>query len=647
MIGRLLDGRYKILQVLGAGGFSETYLAQDTRRPGSPTCVVKLLKPNTNNPNSLQISRRLFQSEAETLERLGNHSQIPRLLAYFEEDQEFYLVQEYIKGNLLSTEFTPETPYSEAQTIQLLRDVLLTLAFVHEQGVIHRDVKPDNLIRRWEDDKLVLVDFGAVKKIWNRNAAQNQVAGTIIGTPGYMATEQGRGKPRPSSDIYALGMVAVQAITGITPMSLQEDSETGETIWQQYAKASPGLVAIIDKMIRYHFRDRFQSAKDVLAALDQLTNAAPGFMPNLNAAQPVLEEEEEETAPAHREETFYGQPFVPPTQPPTFLVSEEPPAAPRDATVFIPTPASAETSAANPSTFLAESLPVPAQTSSSAQPPTVLSTEEPTLSQLYPPPPAPQPLPPQMPPAPPKVAVTEAPQKTASKAPLLAGAGVLAALLVGTIGFFALKPSSPTVAPSPVPSGESTSPSTNGTVPESSAVKPGESTSTSTATIEKPAVLPSTAKPVVQPPTATAVKPIVPAPTTTAVKPIVPAPTAAEEKPIVPSPKPAVAAVTPPKKVAIQSPPPPPRIKSEEPEKKPRKKPVVAVRTPEISEPPKKVAIKPAQKPPTPAEKKPTVVLRPVRAEGAPSPFKSQSTPVNTAPSDGLKPATAPVQPPN
>jgi serine/threonine protein kinase len=630
MIGRLLDGRYKILQVLGSGGFSETYLAQDTRRPGSPTCVVKLLKPNTNNPNSLQISRRLFQSEAETLERLGNHSQIPRLLAYFEEDQEFYLVQEYIKGNLLSTEFTPETPYSEAQTIQLLRDVLLTLAFVHEQGVIHRDVKPDNLIRRWEDDKLVLVDFGAVKKIWNRNAAQNQVAGTIIGTPGYMATEQGRGKPRPSSDIYALGMVAVQAITGITPMSLQEDSETGETIWQQYAKASPGLVAIIDKMIRYHFRDRFQSAKDVLAALEQLTNAAPGFMPNLNTVQPMVEEEEEEAAPAQREETFYGQVFTPPAQPPTFLVSEEPPAAPRDATVFLPTPAPTN----QPPTFLLESPPpVPEQPSSPAQPPTVLSTEEPTLSQLYPPPP--QPTPPQMPPVAPKVAVSEAPQKTASKAPILAGAGVLAALLVGTVGFFALKPSSPTVAPSTVPSGESTNPSTNGTVPESSAVKPVESTSASTATKE-PAVLPPAPKPDVQPPTTTAVKPTAPAPTVT------------KEKPVVPSPKPAVAAVTPPRKVAIQSPP-PPRIKSEEPDR-PRRKPVVATKTPEkkpeSSEPPKKVAIKPVQKPPA-AEKKPTVVLRPVQAEGTPSPFKSQSAPVNTAPSDGLKPATTPVQPPN
>jgi tetratricopeptide (TPR) repeat protein len=309
MVDRLLDGRYKILQVLGVGGFSETYFAQDTRSPGSPTCVIKLLRPNTNNPNSLQILQRLFQRGAETLERLGNHNQIPRLLAHFEEDQAFYLVQEYIKGNLLSTEFIPEKPYTEAQTIQLLRDVLPALAFVHEQCAIHQDIKPDHLIRRQEDGKLVLVDFSAVKKIWNCSAAQNQVAGTIIGTPGYMAAEQAYGKPRPSSDIYALGMVAVQAITGITPMSLQEDSQTGETVWHQYAKASPELVAIIDKMIRYDFRDRFQSAKDVLAALDRWT--APASTSNLNDVQLVAEEE---NAPAYPKQASYGQVFMPPEQ---------------------------------------------------------------------------------------------------------------------------------------------------------------------------------------------------------------------------------------------------------------------------------------------------------------------------------------------
>ncbi|MBC7882487.1 MAG: protein kinase [Anaerolineae bacterium] len=646
MIGRLLDGRYKILQVLGAGGFSETYLAQDTRRPGSPTCVVKLLKPNTNNPNSLQISRRLFQSEAETLERLGNHSQIPRLLAYFEEDQEFYLVQEYIKGNLLSTEFTPEKPYTEEQTILLLRDVLHTLAFVHEQGVIHRDVKPDNLIRRWEDDKLVLVDFGAVKKIWNRNAAQNQVAGTIIGTPGYMATEQGRGKPRPSSDIYALGMVAVQAITGITPMSLQEDSETGEMIWQQYAKSGPGLVAIIDKMIRYHFRDRFQSAKEVLAALDQLNNAAPGFMPNLNALLPVAEEEED-TAPAHREETFFGQVFVPPAQPPTYVAPEVSPAVARDATVFMPAPTPAETSATQPSTFLVESLPVLEQPNRSAQPPTVLSAEEPTLSQLYPPPSVPEPILPQQPVVVPNPAVgSPAPQKPASKAPVLVGAGVLAALLVGTVGFFVLKPSSqnssPTVVPSALNPGEPSS-GTNPAAPESSTIEPigGQNPENSTAATspEKPGVQSTT----------TAEKPSSPS-TTTPEKPTDPASVSTAEKPITPPQKPAVAAVSPLKKVAVQSQPSQPTIKPEEPEK-PRKKPVLAVRRPakppvEPVERPKKVAIKPVQKSPTP-EKKPTVVLRPVRPEGSASPFKSQSAPVNSGSSDGLKPAATPVQPPN
>lgn len=624
MIGRLLDGRYKILQVLGAGGFSETYLAQDTRRPGSPTCVVKLLKPNTNNPNSLQISRRLFQSEAETLERLGNHSQIPRLLAYFEEDQEFYLVQEYIKGNLLSTEFTPEKPYTEEQTILLLRDVLHTLAFVHEQGVIHRDVKPDNLIRRWEDDKLVLVDFGAVKKIWNRNAAQNQVAGTIIGTPGYMATEQGRGKPRPSSDIYALGMVAVQAITGITPMSLQEDSETGETIWQQYAQSGPGLVAIIDKMIRYHFRDRFQSAKEVLAALDQLANAAPGFMPNLNALPPVAEEED--TAPAHREETFYGQVFVPPAQPPTYLVPEESPVA-RDATVFMPaTPAETPQSP----TFLAESLLVPEQPNRSAQPPTVLSAEEPTLSQLYPPPSVPESIPPQQPVVVPKPAVVaSAPQKSASKAPVLIGA-VLAALLVGTVGFFVLKPSgqnaSPTVEPNALNPGEPR-PGIDSAAPESSSTG-GQNSENSTAATSPDQSITAPEKPS-SPPTITPEKPTGSSSVSTA------------EKPIAPPQKPAVAAVLPPKKVAIQPKPSQPTIQLEALEK-PRKKPVIALRRP--AKPP--VAIKPAQKSPAP-EKKPMVVLRPVKPEGSASPFKSQSAPVNSGSSDGLKPAANPLQPPN
>lgn len=269
MLGKLLDRRYQVIQVLGAGGFGRTYLARDTRRPGNPICVVKHLKPLTNEPSFLETARRLFSSEAETLEQLGSHDQIPRLLAYFEEDQEFYLVQEFVEGHTLSQELQPGQRWTESQAIELLQEVLTILAFVHNHGVIHRDIKPDNLIRRDLDKKLVLVDFGAVKQV------RTQLAGTYaqtnntvaVGTPGYMSSEQARGQPRPSSDIYALGIIGIQALTGVPPMQLQEDLNTGEILWQHFVPVNPRLAAILSKMVRYHFKDRYQSATEVLTEL--------------------------------------------------------------------------------------------------------------------------------------------------------------------------------------------------------------------------------------------------------------------------------------------------------------------------------------------------------------------------------------------
>src|SRR4028119_711999 len=196
MLGKLLDRRYQVTQVLGAGGFGRTYLAQDTRRPGNPTCVVKQLKPVSSEPGFLETARRLFTSEAETLEQLGNHDQITRLLAYFEEDQEFYLVQEFIEGHTLTQELQPSQRWEESRVIVLLGEVLSILEFVHHHGVIHRDIKPDNIIRRNSDGKLVLVDFGAVKQIRTQLAsAHGQVSNTIaVGPPGHMASDQGRGR---------------------------------------------------------------------------------------------------------------------------------------------------------------------------------------------------------------------------------------------------------------------------------------------------------------------------------------------------------------------------------------------------------------------------------------------------------------------
>ena len=273
MLGKLLDRRYQVTQVLGAGGFGRTYLAQDTRRPGNPICVVKQLKPVSSEPGFLETARRLFNSEAETLEQLGNHDQIPRLLAYFEEDQEFYLVQEFIEGHTLTQELQPGQRWEESRVIEMLSEVLGILEFVHHHNVIHRDIKPDNIIRRKSDNKLVLVDFGAVKQIRTQLASVygQQLSNTIaVGTPGYMASEQALGQPRPSSDIYALGIIGIQALTGLMPISFQEDLSTGEILWQQLVPVSRGLENVLTKMVRYHFKDRYQSAAEALQALQQL-----------------------------------------------------------------------------------------------------------------------------------------------------------------------------------------------------------------------------------------------------------------------------------------------------------------------------------------------------------------------------------------
>ncbi len=280
MSGQLLARRYQIIRVLGAGAFAQTYVARDTHIPGSPTCVVKHLNPASNSPQLLETARELFRREAETLVKLGKHDRIPKLFAYFEEDQECYLAQQFIEGHTLSAELPLGQRLPESRVIQLLEEVLNILVFVHTQGVIHRDIKPDNIIRRAWDNKLVLIDYGAIKQVESQQpslAEQEQpVAGsTRIGTPGYTPTEQDRGKPRPCSDIYALGMVGIQALTGVPPQHFEEDDETGEIIWQDQAQVSSELEAILTKMVRYHFKERYQSAEEVLEALEQLKNPSP------------------------------------------------------------------------------------------------------------------------------------------------------------------------------------------------------------------------------------------------------------------------------------------------------------------------------------------------------------------------------------
>ncbi|MBD2577613.1 protein kinase [Oscillatoria sp. FACHB-1406] len=330
MLGRLLDGRYEITQPLGAGGFGQTYIARDIRRPGNPTCVVKHLKPVSNDPQFLPTARRLFTSEAEILEQLGSHDRIPRLLAYFEEDREFYLVQDYVEGHPLTSELLPDRPWPENKVIDLLKGVLPILEFVHSRGVIHRDIKPDNILRRNYDGNLVLVDFGAVKQVTTQmlTGGANAVSPNYtvaIGTPGYMPSEQAKGQPRPSSDIYALGAIALQAITGINPQQFEYDPHTGEILWQHRAAVSPRLATVLTGMTRYHFRDRYQSAAEVLQALEQLSVPVAPTQASARSATPPVSPAQNEpqtlpppdyTVPLSQKQTYAVPGIKPPAPPP-------------------------------------------------------------------------------------------------------------------------------------------------------------------------------------------------------------------------------------------------------------------------------------------------------------------------------------------
>ncbi|MEM1169619.1 MAG: serine/threonine-protein kinase [Cyanobacteria bacterium P01_H01_bin.35] len=274
MSNRILRNRYQIISELGKGGFGKTYLAVDLDLPNNPQCVVKHLAPSDPRPKVFQIAKTLFDKEAITLQSLGEHPQIPRLFAYFEEDKQFYLVQEFVKGYDLTKEIYSAKQFSENEVVKLLIEILEILKYVHEQNVIHRDIKPQNIMRREFDDKIVLIDFGAVKEIKGLTVTTegNTTITIAVGTPGYMPLEQAAGKPKFCSDIYAVGMIAIEALSGIKAGKLQENKSTGEIIWRNQANVSEKLGRVLDKMVADYWRHRYQNIDEIITELGKISN---------------------------------------------------------------------------------------------------------------------------------------------------------------------------------------------------------------------------------------------------------------------------------------------------------------------------------------------------------------------------------------
>ncbi|MEG4815484.1 protein kinase domain-containing protein [Microcoleus sp. K5-D4] len=278
--GDILRDRYRIIAKLGEGGFAKTYTANDALgSPDNPLCVVKEIPPpESNDERLLEEAQHQFEKEAKTLKYLDKCPQIPKLIDRFQEQGKFYLIQEYIEGNPLNKELASLRQFQESEVIDLLQDILSVLDCVHSQGIIHRDLKPSNLIRRQLDGKIVLIDFGAVKAIGTLAIENGQITQTrVIGTDGYMPAEQWKNQPRFNSDIYAAGIIGIQAIAGLDIEDFFHDKKTGELVWhystddRPMVQISDKLKKVLNKMVRYHFNDRYQSVAEVLQDLISLT----------------------------------------------------------------------------------------------------------------------------------------------------------------------------------------------------------------------------------------------------------------------------------------------------------------------------------------------------------------------------------------
>jgi hypothetical protein len=267
----LIKERYRAIKPIGQGGFGRTFLAVDEDKPSKPPCVIKQFLPQ--GTNTVQKAVDLFNQEAIQLDELGQHSQIPALLAYCNQDDRQYLVQEFIDGLNLYQELEKNGAFNETQIRQLLNDLLLVLQFCHSQQVIHRDIKPENIIRRHSDRKLVIVDFGAAKSATETALKRT---GTIIGSAEYVAPEQMRGKALFASDIYSLGVTCINLLTERSPI-YSYDTHNAAWIWGQYLKTpvSKQLSQVIDKMIENIPSHRYQTVEEVLQDLNFQQSSVP------------------------------------------------------------------------------------------------------------------------------------------------------------------------------------------------------------------------------------------------------------------------------------------------------------------------------------------------------------------------------------
>jgi serine/threonine protein kinase len=292
LVDQTLNQRFYIVKPLGQGGFGHTYQAEDRKFNTRPLCVVKHLQldqsnlreidrlPEPQRTETINRIKQLFRQEAEVLSRLSTYNdRIPKLIDRFDEGNELFLVQEFIDGAPLSDELQARSKFSQAETIELLIQILTPLEYCHAENLIHRDLKPANIMRRKNGD-LVLIDFGLVKDMGAASITKKSYGGT----PGYAPLEQiMHGLPEPASDVYAVGVIAIQALTGLDTSELL-DPDTLEGKWRNHCDVTDDFATVLNCMVEIFAKRRYQNAAEAIATVNALTSTTP---PQQNLSQLV------------------------------------------------------------------------------------------------------------------------------------------------------------------------------------------------------------------------------------------------------------------------------------------------------------------------------------------------------------------------
>ena len=284
-----LRKRYSIAEELSSDGLGCTWLAVD-QEASETRCVITQIQPPTDSLSELQNIRELFFSEADYRYELNAHPYIPKLLNSFEENSAFYLIREYVEGHALMRELSDSIPWSNEEVIVLLSDMLDTLLFAHQRGVGHQDLRPENLIRNATDRRLALINFGRLKQRCDRLLVPYPSVDSppLLPHTSYMPDEQIAGYTQLNSDIYAVGIIAIQALTGLQPGELFTGIRKRQAVWHPHASLRhPALVAFLDKMTRPDYRERFPTASEAWEDLHNLPPELAQFIPLLSSERAI------------------------------------------------------------------------------------------------------------------------------------------------------------------------------------------------------------------------------------------------------------------------------------------------------------------------------------------------------------------------